>query len=368
MNRCRLCVIPDTRPDTPFEDGVCSACRSYANRGRIDWTAREQEFHELIASRAAPEDRYHCVVASSGGKDSHWIALKVIELGYRPLLVTASTCLLTSIGRANLDNLARFAPTIEVTPNRTVRSKLNRLGLELVGDISWPEHAGIFSTPWTIAAAMGIRLVLYGENPQEAYGGPPGTDQAKQMTRRWVTEFGGFLGLRAQDLAGRRGLTIDDVRPYMPMDAQAIEDAAVEVHFMGAYFPWDSHRNAKVAKEHGMRQELPCEANWWDAENLDNGMTGLHDHFCYRKYGFGRAAAQLSVDIRRGIITRPAALEIVAARDGLFPYEYAEVWHDDILDRIVMGEEDFEEIMNRFTNWDLFARVENDRPILKEFA
>src|SRR6267378_4415660 len=278
MNRCRLCLIPDTRPDTPFEDGVCSACRSFAKRPSIDWAAREREFHALMRSHPSG-GRYDCIVASSCGKDSHWIVLKILELGYRPLAVTATTCMLTPIGRANLDNLARFAPMIEVTPNRTVRAKLNRLGLELVGDISWPEHATIFNAPWQIAAAMQIPIVVYGENPQEAYGGPPGTDQARQMTRAWVNEFGGFLGLRARDLVGQRELTEYDMRPYQPLDAREVEERGIQAIFLGSYFQWDSERNAKVALEHGMRQELPCEANWWAAENLDNAMTGLHDHF-----------------------------------------------------------------------------------------
>jgi hypothetical protein len=40
--------------------------------------------------------------------------LTLIELmGAKPLVVTAVTCHLTPIGRANIDNLARYATTIE---------------------------------------------------------------------------------------------------------------------------------------------------------------------------------------------------------------------------------------------------------------
>lgn len=365
MNRCRLCVIPDTRPDTPFDGGVCSACRSYAKRPTIDWAAREVEFHELMANYRSHQ--YDCIVASSGGKDSHWQVLKMLELGYKPLVVTASTCMLTPIGRANIDNLARFAPTIEVTPNRTVRAKLNRLGLELVGDISWPEHATIFNTPWMIAAAMGIRTVIYGENPQEAYGGPDGSGDAKRMTRRWVTEFGGFLGLRAQDLIGQSGLTEADLQPYQPLSQSEVEEKGIHAIFLGSFFEWDSERNARVAKEHGMLQEKPCAANWWVAENLDNAMTGLHDHAMYRKYGYGRAAAQLSVDIRRGRVTRQQALEIVALCDGAVPHSYAGVYLDEVLERIEMTEDELFAVLDRFTNWELFAN-RDPHPTLKEFA
>lgn len=366
MNRCRLCVIPDTRPDTPFVDGVCSACLSFAKRPARDWKALEGEFREIMADYRAAADRvaYDCIVASSGGKDSHWQVLKMIEMGYRPLVVTASTCMLTPIGRANIDNLARFADTIEVTPNRTVRAKLNRLGLELVGDISWPEHATIFNTPWKIALRMGIPIVIYGENPQEAYGGPEGTEEAHQMSQRWVSEFGGFLGLRAGDLVGQLGLTEEDLLPYRP-DAEGVRD--VRALFLGSFFEWDSERNARVALEYGMQQQIPCEANWWPAENLDNAMTGIHDHFMYRKYGYGRAAAQLSVDVRRGKIARAEALEIVRQRDGTFPWVYAGIHFEAVLKRIQMNAADFWGLAERFTNRDLF---QGDplafRPVLKE--
>lgn len=368
MQRCRLCVIPDSRPDTPFEDGICAACRSFARRPAIDWKAREAEFHEIIQTQRNTASGYDCVVASSGGKDSHWQVLKVLELGYRPLVVTASTCMLTPIGRENIDNLARFADTIEVTPDRSVRAKLNRLGLELVGDISWPEHATIFRAPWLQAAALNIPYVIYGENPQEAYGGPEGTDEAREMTTRWVSEFGGFLGLRAQDLVGKEGLTEWDMRPYAPVPQDILDKVGVRALFMGSFFEWDSHRNAQKAAENGMIHECPTDANWWDHENLDNAMTGLHDHVMYRKYGYGRAAAQLSVDIRNARVSREQAIEFVAENDGLFPYEYAGVDLEDVLHRIEMTEDQLMGVLDRFTNWELFRGMEDDRPILREFA
>src|SRR5688572_11598404 len=126
--RCRTCLMPTTRPDTAFIDGECSACVNYKNRPNIDWNAREGELVRILEASKSGTG-YHCVVPSSGGKDSFYQTLKVIELGFRPLVVTASTCMLTEVGRKNIDTLARYATTIEVTPNRAVRKKLNRIGL-----------------------------------------------------------------------------------------------------------------------------------------------------------------------------------------------------------------------------------------------
>ena len=365
MNRCRLCVIPDTRPDTQFVDGVCSACISYEARPYVDWGSRRRELGDLL-ERGRNTTGYDCIVASSGGKDSHWQALQIIALGARPLLVTATTCHLTGIGRQNIDNLKRYATTIEVSPNRKVRALLNRIGLEMVGDISWPEHAGIFTTPMRLAAALGIPLVFYGENPQNQYGGPKGTEEARQMTRRWVSEFGGFLGLRAEDCAGYHGITRHDMADYMMPSEVALERACVEAHFLGQYLPWDSHENAKAAAAAGMVQVLPGDPNWWNHENLDNAQTGIHDHGMYRKYGYGRAAAQIAVDIRSGRMTRAQGLEIVRHRDGLFPRVYMGIDIEDVLDRIQLTPAKLMNILEDFTTWELFEDEAVDgRPILK---
>lgn len=360
MIRCRLCVIPDTRPDTPFIDGICSACISYAKRRDVDWAARKRDL-ELLLERGKNNTGYDCIVPSSGGKDSHWQVLKLRELGARPLVVTASTCHLTDIGRRNIDNLARFATTVEVTPNRDTRRRLNRQAMEMVGDISWPEHVSIFTTPFWVAAEYGIPLMFYGENPQEAYGGPRGSEEAKVMTRRWVSEFGGFLGLRPADFA----LMGFDVHEYMPPSDERLARAGVEAHFLGAYFEWDSARNARVARENGMEQSLPTPANWWPAENLDNAQTGIHDHAMYRKYGYGRGAAQIAVDVRAGRVTRDEALAWVKQYDGLFPSEYADVAIEEVLERLGTDPAWLLKQLERFTNHALFEKdVYQHRPLL----
>lgn len=366
MIRCRTCLIPNTRPDTAFDEtGQCSACQSFAKRKQIDWTQRESELLHILETAPRNGSGFDCIVPSSGGKDSTWQTLKLIELGVRPLVVTASTCMLTDIGRRNIDNLARYATTIEVTPNRTVRAKLNRIGLETVGDISWPEHMAIFSIPFRVAADLGIPLIFFGECPQEAYGGPLGAEEARTMTARWVSEYGGLLGLRADDMVDQDGITAADMADYrLPSDEKM---RGLTAYFLGQFYEWDSHRNARVAREHGMTCRLPYEGNWWDFENLDCSLTGAHDFFCYLKYGFGRCSAQLSVDIRRGLIPRAEALEIARQRDGLYPYTYCGVDLIDILDHIGLGPNQFQMICDRFTNQALFAGYEGGRPVLKEF-
>lgn len=354
IRRCRTCCYPSTKPDLVFDDaGECSACTSYAKRATIDWTGREAELTRLL-----DRNNGRVIVPSSGGKDSTYIALRLKELGADVTAVTATTCHLTPTGRANLDSLARHVRTIEVTPNMTVRAKLNRLSLRLVGDISWPEHASIFSAPFRVASQIGVKLLMYGENPQAEYGGPMGTDAAREMTRRWVSEFGGFNGLRPADFIGQESISTRDMDDYRFPAATAIE--GVEAHFLGAYEPWDSHRNAAAAEESGMRGlpsyspnlarwMPPSTANYWPLENLDNAQTGIHDYLMFRKYGFGRGCSQISVDVRAGRVTRDDALQWLALHDGAFPNFYAGVYIEDVLERIGMERDELLTICDKFS-------------------
>jgi N-acetyl sugar amidotransferase len=343
MNRCKLCVTPDTRPDTQFIDGVCSACIAYAKRENVDWATRKKNLEGLLDQYGGGE--YDCIVPSSGGKDSHYQVLTLLDMGAKPLVVTATTCHLTPIGRRNIDNLARHADTLEITPNRTVRAKLNRLAMEMVGDISWPEHVLIHTVPFKVAIDMGIPLVFYGENPLNQYGGPSAGRQAeKQMTRQWVSEFGGFLGMRAADFIGVDGITERAMRPYAPMMSSADLDN-IGVYFLGQFIPWDSHRNAERAKEAGMEQTRPSFANIWPHENLDNAQTGIHDHVMFLKYGYGRGCAQAAVDVRSGRTSRETALNWVERFDGELEHCYGGVLLDEVLACIDLTMAQFRKIL-----------------------
>lgn len=355
MNRCKRCLMPDTRPDTAFMDGVCSACITHDEQLKIDWDQRKADLVRLFERQKPNSTGFDCIVASSGGKDSTAQALTLIGMGIRPLLVTATTCMPTVLGRKNIDNLKRYAPTIEVTPNQDVRALLNFYGLTLVGDISWPEHVAIFTTPMRIAVALGIPLVFYGENPQAAYGGPVGAEKATQMTRRWVSEFGGFLGLRPIDMIGRGGIGPKDMYEYEFPPERAVKKLGVEAHFLGQYIgPWDGKKNSEIAHAAGFEWGLPHQGNWWASENLDNAMTGIHDWMMYKKYGYGRACPQLSVDIRNGRITREEALALLGHLEPRFPYVYAGVPVQEVCKRLSISMEFLMDTIDKFTNRELF--------------
>ena len=87
----------------------------------------------------------------------------MLQLGLNPLCVTSTTCDLSDIGRKNIENIKNLGVDyVEMSPNPNIRAKLNSIGLKQVGDISWPEHVGIFTIQFE--QQFNIKyLLLFGE-------------------------------------------------------------------------------------------------------------------------------------------------------------------------------------------------------------
>jgi N-acetyl sugar amidotransferase len=361
---CRRCLLPDTKPDLLIDaEGICSACRSYERRPTIDWSERHRELGGIIDRYRSLGGGYDCIVPVSGGKDSTFQVVKMLEFGANPLCVTATTDDLTDLGRANIENIKRLGVDyLEVSTNPVVRRRINRLALTEVGDISWPEHVAIFTIPVRVAVQTATPLIVWGENSQNEYGGPAAAADGSVLTRRWLEEFGGLLGLRVSDLPGRIGIEERNLIQYgYPTDAE-LERVGVTGIFLGYFLPWDGITNAKVAQEHGFRTySRLVEGSIVDYENLDNAQTGIHDYFKFLKYGFSRATDIASLHVRRGHISRAEAVDLVRQHDGRFPWIYLGRRLEDILKSIEMTMEEFVAVCDRFTNKKLFVRDANGR-------
>lgn len=366
---CERCVFPETKPDLFIDgEGICSACRYYERRPEIDWNARKSEFLDIAGKYRSPDgSSYDCIVPVSGGKDSTYQVLMVRKLGLRPLCVVATTCQLSDIGRRNIANLKSLGvDCVEYSTDPQVRSKLNRIGLVEVGDISWPEHVSIFTVPVRIAVQFNIRLLVWGENPQHEYGGPATKAHDQVLDRRWLEEFGGLLGLRVSDLVGREGLTRQDLILFTYPSQEDLVRVGVTGLFLGYYFPWDGYSNALLSQANGF-ETLPhaVEGSLVSYENLDNVQTGIHDYFKFLKYGFCRVSDIASLHIRRGRMRREDAVEIVKQRDGKFPWTYLGYPIEDVLKRMAMSLEEFVKICDRFTNKRLF-KCDNRGTLIKD--
>ncbi len=360
LKYCTRCVMPDTKPDLQLDEaGVCNACRSYERRVEVNWSDRAAELPQILEKyRKRDGSNWDCIVPVSGGKDSTYQVIRMLQLGLNPLCVTSTTCDLSDLGRQNIENLKQQGVDyIEVSPNPRVRAKLNRIGLTTVGDISWPEHVGIFTIPVRAAVQFNVPLIVWGENSQNEYGGPAAAAENNILNRRWLEEFGGLLGMRVSDLIGLEGIEAKHLIPYTYPTDQELARVGVTGLFLGYYLPWDGLSNALIAQAHGfVSYQRTVEGSMVNYENLDNHHTGIHDYFKFLKFGFGRATDLACMHVRRGRLTRTDALDIVRRLDGKFPSEYLGKSLQDILEPLEMTVNDFIKVCDKFTNKKIFKR------------
>ncbi|MCL5884404.1 MAG: N-acetyl sugar amidotransferase, partial [Deltaproteobacteria bacterium] len=119
--------------------------------------------------------------------------------------------------------------------------------------------------------------------------------------------------------------------------------------------PWDSYDNYLVAKEHCGLKEVE-EANTGTFTNFaqnDQALYALHTYLMYLKFGFGRATQDAGIDIRRGAMTREQAINLVRLYDGHYPEEFMNTY----LDYYRMCREEFDAVLDKWANRDLFAKV-----------
>lgn len=370
MIYCKECLYPNTKPDLVFNNDICNACINFKNNKIVDWELRKNEFINIFEKyKSKDKNNWDCIIPVSGGKDSTYQVYKILKLGYNPLCVISSTCHLSDIGRENIENLKNIGvDMIEFTANKNIRKSLNKIGLEVVGDISWPEHISIFTVPVIFAVKFNIKLIIWGENSQNEYGGPASAVDNNYLDRNWLENFGGLIGLRQSDIINLSNNKIHEknIISYKYPSDEDIHKVGVTGLFLGYYFHWNGISNAIISQSCGFKTYHKfVEGSACNYENLDNYQTGIHDYFKYLKFGFGRATDLVNNQIRRNILSREDGLEIVKNHDGLYPSTYLGKKLEEILEYIGLTIEEFDEICDLFTNKEIFQKDENGNLIKK---
>ena len=279
--------------------------------------------------------------------------------GMNPLCVCFETTAVTELGQKNLDNLSKMGmDVIHFKKNYEVYKKMVAESFKRIGDEMWPNHIGIFTIPVMVAVKVNIPLIIWGENPQQEYGGPNlESIKNRVLNRKWLEEFGGLLGNRIQDMVGVDGITEKDLTPYFyPSDAD-FEKVGVTGIFLGHYFFWDARKQLEIVRKHGfsVKEDAPVEGTYTNYENIDEKLVSLHDYLKFVKYGFSRATDHACIDIRNKRLTREEGKKLVIQYDGKYPHFGVQ----SFIEYTGMSKNEIDTIIDSFTNPILFAKNED---------
>ena len=366
MRYCKKCVMPDTRPGISFdEEGICTGCQSYALRSSINWDERWKELLKLSEKYKARKSPlgYDCIIAVSGGKDSHYQVYVMKELlGMTPLLVSVEDNFpMTDAGKHNLMNISESfgCELITLKPNIKAQKLLMRYMFERYGKPTWYLDRLIYTYPLHIAAQFDIPLLVYGENVSYEYGG---MGAVETYSARDQIDNGVATGVSIDELLTIDGIKQNELFLVEPPNADKLDD--LDPIYLSYFVEWNSYRNYNIAKTKGFR-DLTHE---WDRthhienfDQVDSRAYLVHSWLKYPKFGHASATDYASRFVRYGLIDRKEAVKLVREHDHALDQKCI----DDFCSFTGYTEAEFWVIIDSFYNRELFIRDKFERWILK---
>ena len=353
MKICKSCVMPDTRPRLKFdENGVCAACEWHEIKKTLDWDARYQELVKLCDSIRGKQ-RYDCIVPASGGKDSTYVADKMKnELGLNVLTVTITPPLETDLIQKNMSNFLSYGyDNIKVTPNPAIAKEINKFGFVEQGRplLSWTSCLN--SVMFRMAVDFNVPLIMFGEEGETEYGGL--TDM--RYVPYYDTDFAIKIYTEGNDPKSlAKNHSEREMSMWMFPSKEEIQKVGFKVGHWSYFENWDAYTHYEFARDnYGMSTaESRNTGTYTDFGQLDTPLYELHTYMMYLKFGFGRCLQDACIDIRHGRLTREKAVELVKKYDGEYPEKSIPVF----LDYYEMTKEEFDAVLDRHANKDLFEK------------
>jgi len=356
--------MPETRPGIKFnEDGVCSACMHYEMRKKVNWDLRFEELKILCNKyRRRKKGEYDCIIAVSGGKDSHFQTYVMKELlNMNPLLVTVEDNFpMTEAGKHNLQNLSKEfgCDIISLKPNIKAQKIIMRKTFEKYGKPTYIIDRYIYTYPLHIAVKFGIPLIVYGENISYEYGG---FDDEETFSAKSQIFNGVASGIEINELIDEN-VSHDDLVFFEPPSNEELDE--LEPIYLSYFIPWNSYKNYIFAKSrgfHDLTHEWSRTHHIEQFDQVDSRAYFVHSWMKYPKFGHATATDYASRFIRYGIITREEGIRLVKK-------------HDHLLDPLAVRdfcnfcnytESEFWRIVDKHYNKEIFEKNETGEWVLK---
>lgn len=318
-----------TRPGIKFtEEGICYPCISFEARSEIDWERRWKKLEDLCEFyRAHNANYYDCIICVSSGKDSYYLVFLFKELlKMNPLCLMVDNLNWTQTGRDNFNNLSDVfgVDVLTFTPNR---AKLKEQMLkdfleELHPNKYWDEI--LYSKPFEFAHKLGIKLLIWGENPDVECGGK----------------------------------NYKETRYAYCLDKSVI-CGDIESIFTSYYVPWSRYKNVKIAKEYGfkdlidtMEWEREGFTDMFQSEQIDTVSYLTNNFLKFIKFGFSTLTELCSDAIRHNKMTREEGINAINEHDWKLDKKMLK----SFVKELGISKELFFETIDRFVNKDLLVK------------
>ena len=303
------------------ELGVCTPCRSSEEKMHINWKDKQSELIKIL-NKFRNKNYYDCLLPISGGKDSTFQAY-LLDKVYKvnSLAVTHGTNWMSLAGRYNLENcINKFnLDHLFFLPNRNTINKVAKKSPELIGDACWHCHIGTQSFPIQTAVKWRIPLMIYGESIAER----DGRGSYKKILKPEEKYYYGLnVSAKVEPIKYvDKSINYSEVQIWnYPSKQEMIESNIIYLH-LGDYIFWDEQKQTEfIINQFSWKINNRVENTYKGYKSNECILAGVHDYLNFIKRGVGRATLHASDDVRRGLVKRDEAINLIKDYDPQRPH------------------------------------------------
>lgn len=327
--RCAQCVLPDTFPDIVFDaDNICNYCRS-ADSIEVQTELRlaaKQNFVELCGKlqEFTKDGPYDCIVALSGGKDSTYTLLQMVEFyKMRCLAITIDNGFLSPAVAPNIQTIcdALNVDHMQFRPPFPFMRRMYKGSL----DGSLQNKAAIRRASAVCNSCINL-INTHVVNAAIRYGIPlvAGGYLSGQLPRgRAVIEFDPSMisHVRRHQLIKTQNVLGNDAAKYFTVNAGESSKKTKKIYVANplAAIEYNIDEIVRVISDYGWVKPKDTGTN---SSNCMLNDFGIREHFT--RHRFHPYEAEIAEQVRNGHMTREVALrniEAIPTQDEIRPIE-----------------------------------------------
>lgn len=303
---CSKCIVDSIiHPDIVLnEEGVCDICLTY-DRIKISFENEKKEFgenylHNKISeiSRNGKNKKYDCILGLSGGVDSSYLAVKVLEWGLKPLVIHIDNGWNTEAAVLNINKICRHLgldlETYVVNWEEIRDLELAYMAASVV-DIDIPNEMCSQAILYRMAAKFNVKYIITGHNHVSEGWLPPSFSHYKYDT------------LNLRDIHRKFGKVKLKTYPTIGFFRTQYYSRLLGIEYFSPLNYIDYHKeNAKKL--------LIEKFQWKDygGKHHENIYTRFYQSYILpQKFNLDKRKAHLSSLICAGQLSRDEALEII---------------------------------------------------------
>lgn len=165
---CSNCVMDVSAREITFDEkGVCNFCHQSQKALReISWVSHKHALAKEL-DKIRRGEKYDCLIGLSGGADSSYALLKLVELGLRPLCFSVDNGWNDPVADENIMRLVEglkvpfYRYNIDLGKFKELQSAFIKAGVK---NIEIPTDHILMAVSYEIASGYGIKTIISGGN------------------------------------------------------------------------------------------------------------------------------------------------------------------------------------------------------------